>query len=163
MGDRKGDVRIYIISCFFFACTIGGGIFLSLYIFLPESESVTWHLIAGMILVAIPWISWFVIFLYRCIRPINVPFDEHRLNNGAIWTPKSSPAVTSPNGAKSPAHSPVGGGRERCVQFGPVVEMGNGFHGDDGEGEEHHHNEDFVDHHESKEEHEIPTLIMVEH
>jgi hypothetical protein len=168
MGDRKGDVRMYVISIFFFACTIGGGIFLCIYIFLPDSEAVPAYLFTGMILVAIPWLSWFLIFIYRCIRPSNVQSDEHHHNNNrggnnnaaAIWTPKTTqtdvpPAVTSPSGAKSPVHSPGGG--ERRVQFGAVVEMGNGFGG--AGSEEHHHNED----HESKEEQEKPTLVMVEH
>lgn len=171
MGDRKGDVRIYVISCFFFACTIGGGIFLCMYIFLPDSESLPWYLFAGMALVAIPWLSWFLILIYRCIRPINVQFDEHHTNNygntGAIWTPKSpqtaATAVRSPRGTKSPSHSPIGGGGgERRVQFGTVVEVGDEFGG--GSEEEHHHNDDFVEHHESKKEQDIPqTLITVEH
>ncbi|MCH86731.1 hypothetical protein A2U01_0007591, partial [Trifolium medium] len=101
-----------------------------------------------MTLVAIPWLSWFLIFIYRCIRPLHVKSDEHHNNNNrggnnpAIWTPKATqtdvpPVVTSPSGAKSPVHSPGGG--ERHVQFGAVVEMGNGIGGG---GEEHHHNED---------------------
>ncbi|XP_013444066.2 uncharacterized protein [Medicago truncatula] len=93
---------------------------------------------SGMSLVAIPWLSWFLILIYRCIRPINVQFDEHHTNNygntGAIWTPKSpqtaATAVRSPRGTKSPSHSPVGGGGEECrVQFGTVVEMGDEFGG----------------------------------
>ncbi|CAI8608268.1 unnamed protein product [Vicia faba] len=159
MGDRKGDVRIYVISCFFFACTIGGGIFLCMYIFLPDSEAVPWYLFVGMALVAIPWLAWFTIFIYRCIGPNNV--QEHHNNNNhgksaAIWTPKS-PQATSP-GAKSPRDSLDGGDGERRVQLGAVVEMGNGG------GEENHNNENVVDdHHESKKEQEKPTLLMVEH
>ena len=154
MEDRKGDVRIYIISIFFFACTIGGGIFLCMYMFLPDSESISWYLFVGMTLVTIPWLSWFLIFIYRCFSPIHVKFDDHHNgnnNNGAIWTPKSPQKdVTSPCGAKSPVS---GGGGERSVQFGPVVEMGSGY-------EEQNHNEE---HHGSKEEQEIPTLVLVEH
>ncbi|CAK8560113.1 unnamed protein product [Lathyrus sativus] len=163
MGDRKGDLRIYVISCFFFACTIGGGIFLCMYIFLPDSEVVSWYLYVGMTLVAIPWLSWFIIFIYRCIRPINV--QEHRNNNNpgksaAIWTPKS-PQTTSPTGAKTAGgDSLMDGDGEGRVQFGAVVEMRNGSGG----GEENHNNENVVgDHHESKKEQEIPTLVTVEH
>ncbi|XP_058745297.1 uncharacterized protein LOC131618046 [Vicia villosa] len=159
MGDRKGDLRIYVISCFFFACTIGGGIFLCMYIFLPDSEAVSWYLFVGMAMVAIPWISWFTIFIYRCIRPSDV--QEHHNNNNhgkttTIWTPKS-PQTTSPGDAKSPGDSPDGGGGERRVQFGAVVEMG-----DVGEG--NHNNKNVVDdHHEYKIEQEKPPLVMVEH
>ncbi|KAE9600817.1 hypothetical protein Lalb_Chr13g0290981 [Lupinus albus] len=43
MGDRKGDTIIYIIYGFFFACIIGGGVFLCLYMIQPDdSESITW-------------------------------------------------------------------------------------------------------------------------
>ncbi|GAU26207.1 hypothetical protein TSUD_354290 [Trifolium subterraneum] len=163
MGDRKGDVRMYVISIFFFACTIGGGIFLCIYILLPDAEAVPAYLFAGMTLVAIPWLSWFLIFIYRCIRPHvghqNNNNNNRGGNNATIWTPKTTqtdvpPVVTSPSGVKSPVHSPGGG--ERHVQFGAVVEMGNGFGGGD---EEQHHNEDQW----SKEEQEKPTLVLVEH
>ncbi|CAL5195401.1 unnamed protein product [Lathyrus oleraceus] len=161
MGDRKGDHRIYVISCFFFGCTIGGGIFLCMYIFLPDIEALSCYLYVGMALVAIPWLSWFIIFIYRCIRPNNL--QEHHNNNNhgkttAIWTPKS-PQTTSPSGAKSAADSPIAGDEERRVQFGAVVEMGNGSDG----GEENHNENVVGDHQESKNELERPILVMVEH
>lgn len=139
MGERKGDLRIYVICCFFFACTIVGGIFLCMYIFLPDSESVTWYLFVGMALVAIPWLSWFIIFIYRCIGPVNA--QEHHNNSNhdksaAIWTPES-PQTTSPGDAKSPGDSPIHGGDEE-----------NRDNGD-------------VDDHESKNEQERPPFVMV--
>ncbi|KAG5042867.1 hypothetical protein JHK87_006782 [Glycine soja] len=36
MGDRKGDVRIYLISGLFLASTVGGGIFLCICCFKPK-------------------------------------------------------------------------------------------------------------------------------
>lgn len=168
MEDRKGDFRIYIISVFFLACTTGGGVFLCMYVLLPDSESIPWYLFAGMTLVAIPWFCWFFIFLYRCCRPINVQFDENHQNygKGTIGTPKSAMAtnVTSPRYAKSSDDSPVGGGGggERHVQFGAVVEMGDGFGG--GEQEQHLHNEENVADklHESNEGGQaVPSLVIV--
>ncbi|CAL0329534.1 unnamed protein product [Lupinus luteus] len=137
MGDRKGDTTIYIIYGFFFACIIGGGVFLCLYIIQPnDSESITWYVISGMTLVAIPWLFWFLIYLYRCFcfRPHDVQFVDE-----GSRSPKSSPKKTSNFNscdAKSPPHSPMEG-RERRVHFGVVVEME-----DDDDGQEHHHHED---------------------
>lgn len=129
-----------------------------MYILVPDSESVPWYPYAGMALVTIPWLSWFLIFLYRCCRPINVQyFDENHQNygKGTIGTPKSAMAtnVTSPRYAKSSDDSPVGGGGERHVQFGAVVEMGDGFGGG---GEQVQHLQ-----HESNEEQAVPSLVIV--
>uniref|UniRef100_A0A2C9VAF2 Uncharacterized protein n=1 Tax=Manihot esculenta TaxID=3983 RepID=A0A2C9VAF2_MANES len=69
--ERKGDPRFYLLSAFFFSCIVTGGLFLGLYIFLPPDETQPWYPIPGLILVAIPWIFWFLTYIYRCIRPKN--------------------------------------------------------------------------------------------
>ncbi|XP_027337031.1 uncharacterized protein LOC113850658 [Abrus precatorius] len=138
MGDRKGDVRVYLISGIFLACTIGGGIFLCMYIILPNSTFARFYLIAGMTLVAIPWFCWLLIYLYRCFDHINAKFDEHhdhgRYHNHDhedVRTPKHAPTTAVTNSCeKNPINSPVG--EDRHVHFGAVIEIDN-------EGQEHHH------------------------
>ncbi|XP_057458542.1 uncharacterized protein LOC130749237 [Lotus japonicus] len=166
MGDRKGDARIYVISVLFLACTIGGGVLLFVYIRAPDLESVTLYLIVGMTLVAIPWLFWLLIYMYRCFRPVNVQFDENHHNhigNSRKGSPKSglTTSVTSPYGVKSSDHSPASG--ERRVHFGAIVEMEDGF-GGGGCGLEDRCKGDaeMLQHHELKEEHAIPSLVLVE-
>ncbi|KAH1069232.1 hypothetical protein AAZX31_03G083000 [Glycine max] len=126
MGDRKGDVRIYLISGLFLASTVGGGIFLCMYIIYSNSEYVRYYLIAGMTLVAVPWWFWFLIFLYRCcFKPkVGQQFD----NRGKVGATKNcslTAVVTNPSGKKSPDEFLDDGGRH--VHFGAVVEMGSGI------------------------------------
>lgn len=160
MEDRKGDARIYLIYGLFLACTIGGGVFLYLYIVKSDSESTPWYAIAGMALVAIPWVLWFLIYLYRCFRPVDVQFGERQNHGKDTGTPKSALTTnaTNPSGAKSL----VGG--ERRVHFGEIVEMGHGFGDGGGGGQEQHHEDvlEKVQDHDSKEGKTIPSLVMVE-
>lgn len=89
--ERKGDPRFYLLSAFFFSCIVTGGLFLGLYIFLPPDETQPWYPIPGLILVAIPWIFWFLTYIYRCIRPKNAQIifanpsqDPHLVNPRCI-------------------------------------------------------------------------------
>lgn len=82
--ERKGDPRFYLLSAFFFSCIVTGGLFLGLYIFLPPDETQPWYPIPGLILVAIPWIFWFLTYIYRCIRP------KHATNHLCKSIPRST-------------------------------------------------------------------------
>lgn len=129
MGRRKDDVRVYVISVLFFACSSCGGILLCLYIFFPHSHAATatsssWLSIVGLTLVAIPWIVWFLIYLYRCLRP------GMTVNNNVAQLPFKSTeaaACSSADGGSqgsqffSPATNHNDG--ERHVRFGEVVVM----------------------------------------
>ncbi|XP_010269116.1 PREDICTED: uncharacterized protein LOC104605878 [Nelumbo nucifera] len=64
---RIGNICIWLISCFFLATITAGGVFLLLYIFFPETESTAWFPVAGMVLVSVPWLFWFLTLVYRCI------------------------------------------------------------------------------------------------
>nr|KYP34365.1 hypothetical protein KK1_044695 [Cajanus cajan] len=156
MGDRKGDVRIYLISGFFLACTIGGGVFLCMYIIHGDSKFVNFYLIAGMTLVAIPWLSWFLIYLYRCFKPMDGQFDQNHGKVAATPTCALTNVVTSPCEENSTVHFSNGGGNNH-VPSGAVVEMGNDA------GQEHHY-EEVAEKlpRGSKEEIAIPSLVMVE-
>ncbi|KAK7382751.1 hypothetical protein VNO80_01807 [Phaseolus coccineus] len=76
MGDRDGDgdVRIYLISGFFLACTLAGGVFLCVYVTYPDSTFI--YLVAGMTLVAIPWFFWLLIYIYRWCKPMPDQFGS---------------------------------------------------------------------------------------
>ncbi|KAK4593652.1 hypothetical protein RGQ29_017670 [Quercus rubra] len=117
MEARKEDVRIYIISFLFFSCIVCGGVFLSIYLFLPQSQSSAWYPIAGLILVGVPWLFWFLAYLYRCIRPSH---DQSEIN----YSRPSPPAVSATSEEECPFDSPGGGGGERRVHFGAVVVLG---------------------------------------
>ncbi|KAL5549639.1 hypothetical protein UlMin_004870 [Ulmus minor] len=122
MEQRKGDVRVYVVSGLFFSCIITGGVFLSLYIFLPETQTSNWYPIAGMVLVAIPWAFWFFTYVYRCFKPNQPPPQpENSIREAA---PSTVATTTMANPSTNEEHSPMGGG-ERRVQFGPVIVMGS--------------------------------------
>ncbi|KAF7844970.1 putative transmembrane protein [Senna tora] len=126
----------------------GGGILLCLYIFLPQGQSQSWFSILGLILAAIPWIVWFLIYLYHCFRPIVISSSSNNNNNNAQslfhGKPKLSStheaaatAIESPSarggGQGSSFRSSVGGldggDGERHVHFGDVVVVDGGSSG----------------------------------
>ncbi|EXB36696.1 hypothetical protein L484_016947 [Morus notabilis] len=141
MEQRKGDVRVYIVSGFFFSCIVSGGVFLGLYMFLPETQSSAWYPIAGMILVSVPWAFWFFTFLYRCFKPDHPPPQFDGSTRDPL-TANGSP-MTNPMASESPNGESPGGGGERRVQFGPAVVLG-------GQGEGHAGAATTRDHHEQE-------------
>ncbi|XP_050225023.1 uncharacterized protein LOC126674592 isoform X1 [Mercurialis annua] len=92
---RKGDARIYIVTAIFFSCIISGGVFLALYIFLPLHKSQPWFPTAGLILVAIPWFFWFLLYLYRCCSPKHTPCPPCKSIPGSEETEASAIAPTN--------------------------------------------------------------------
>lgn len=132
MDERKGDVRIYVVSILFFACIVAGGVLLCLYIFLPQTNSTSSYPVAGMILVGIPWAFWFLACLYRCCKPrADQQPDEYESNRGpSPPTVPASGATTAANTSneESPVNSPVGD--QRRVHFGAVIVLGNDECGD---------------------------------
>ncbi|KAF5735284.1 hypothetical protein HS088_TW15G00786 [Tripterygium wilfordii] len=123
MEEKRGDIRIYIITGFIFVCIVAGGIFLGLYIFLPVAESKSWYPIAGIVLVAIPWAFWFLMYIYRCCAPKNVQSQE-RSNMHRSAAPSTTTRTTNERlSVESPISSPDG---KRHVHFGAVVVLGTG-------------------------------------
>ncbi|KAB2595075.1 hypothetical protein D8674_030525 [Pyrus ussuriensis x Pyrus communis] len=131
MEEKKGDARVSVISGLFFVCIIAGGVFLFLYMLLPEEKTQPWYPFAGMVLVAIPWAFWIMTCLYRCFRPAGAMHtgDSGRYakagSSRAATIPTTSGALTVGNAssaADSSVHSPNG---DRRVQFAGVVVMGN--------------------------------------
>lgn len=93
---KAGDLCIWFVTCFFFLLILSGGIFLVLYITQPATNETGWLPVAGMALIAIPWIFWILTCLYRIVIPCYKP----------------QPA------AESQLHSP---GEGRRVRFGAAT------------------------------------------
>ncbi|KAH0451440.1 hypothetical protein IEQ34_018739 [Dendrobium chrysotoxum] len=108
---KAGDLCIWFITCFFFLLILSGGIFLVLYITQPETDETGWFPIVGMALIAIPWIFWILICLYRTVMP--------------CYKPPPTEAVAGP--AESQVYSPGGG---RRVTFGVATVIGTQDVGD---------------------------------
>ncbi|XP_022719629.1 uncharacterized protein LOC111277448 [Durio zibethinus] len=143
---RQGDDRIYIVTTVFFACIVAGGVFLGLYIFLPEAESALWYPVAGIILVGIPWIFWIGIYLYRCCVHGCCQSNGGNVNRvQSSLTKTQSYASTGPvarsmhssENDNSPLRSP--NGDHRHVHFGEVVVLGTRKYNQNDDGGESQH------------------------
>lgn len=131
MEERKGDARIYIISGFLFLSVVSGGILLGLYMFLPEKYSSNYYAVAGLILVGVPWIFWFLAYVYKCCSP---SYDEKRSLKGQVTRSNTASPVTPLRNAASPRAKPTSPTEEfrgeesnsgRRVHFGEVIVLGN--------------------------------------
>lgn len=58
---------IWIISVLLFICVFSGGALLVLYLCQPETSTTSWYPVVGILLVCLPWLFWFVTFLYRLL------------------------------------------------------------------------------------------------
>uniref|UniRef100_A0A7C9D698 Uncharacterized protein n=1 Tax=Opuntia streptacantha TaxID=393608 RepID=A0A7C9D698_OPUST len=58
---------IWIVSAFLFICVSSGGALLVLYLCQPETSTSSWYPVVGILLVCLPWLFWFVTFLYRLL------------------------------------------------------------------------------------------------
>ncbi|CAL1361905.1 unnamed protein product [Linum trigynum] len=64
MGKKQEDLVICFITIVLFVCIILGGIFLGMYLFLPPHRVRYWYPLAGIGLVSMPWLFWFITYLY---------------------------------------------------------------------------------------------------
>ncbi|XP_010278888.1 PREDICTED: uncharacterized protein LOC104612928 [Nelumbo nucifera] len=123
--ERKDDPRIYLVSCLFLVCIIGGGVFLTL----PVTKSTEWYPVAGLVLVAIPWAFWIVVFFYTCFNRNSGPPDDDieyyaakKGNHGEAAAPaiaaKAQTKATAASAESTPVDPPSGGSRN--VRFGDV-------------------------------------------
>ncbi|KAG7555612.1 hypothetical protein ISN44_As11g017290 [Arabidopsis suecica] len=146
MDQRKGDPRIYIVTFLFLSCILIGGVLLGLY--LVRSDPNPLFLQAGMLFVGVPWLFWFLAYVYSCVlkpciifiskSPIFVSksvtsFDPEKGDPEKNVNNKVPENVTSTSDP-APRNSPREG--EKHVQFGNVVVLG-----DDEEGKEEDQNE----------------------
>ncbi|XP_010492719.1 PREDICTED: uncharacterized protein LOC104770068 [Camelina sativa] len=137
MDQRKGDPRIYIVTLLFLSCILSGGVLLGLY--LVQSDPNPLFLQAGMFFVGVPWLFWFLAYVYSCVlKPCTVSVSKSVAN----YDPeKGDPAEKNVNNNTTPENvtatsvsdtatrnSPREG--EKHVQFGNVVVLGD----EEGEG-----------------------------
>ncbi|KAI5587718.1 hypothetical protein POPTR_005G066500v4 [Populus trichocarpa] len=61
----SGRLLIWFISFFMFITVAAGGSLLLLYLVLPSDPSRAWLPVAGIALVCLPWLFWFLTCIYR--------------------------------------------------------------------------------------------------
>ncbi|BFG30280.1 hypothetical protein CerSpe_165540 [Prunus speciosa] len=68
-AGAPGGSFICLISCFLFVSVVAGGGCLLMYMILPEPQTRDhyWLPIIGVALVCLPWVFWFLTFVYRFI------------------------------------------------------------------------------------------------
>ncbi|KAF8103019.1 hypothetical protein N665_0189s0068 [Sinapis alba] len=137
MDQRTGDPRIYIVTLLFLSCILSGGVLLGLYLLQPDPNPL--FLQAGMFFVGIPWLFWFLAYLYSCLlKPCVLSLsqsvasfdpekgkgeeEEEEKNNNKSFTEIATSSV-DPVAAVEPRNSPRDG--EKHVQFGNVVVLGD--------------------------------------
>ncbi|KZV21800.1 hypothetical protein F511_02958 [Dorcoceras hygrometricum] len=65
--DREGDIRVPLVSFLFCLCLITGGIFLALYVFVPNLSQ-PWYPVAAFALIGLPWLFWLLTYIYACMK-----------------------------------------------------------------------------------------------
>ncbi|CAH8380997.1 unnamed protein product [Eruca vesicaria subsp. sativa] len=137
MDQRTGDPRIYIVTLLFLSCILTGGVLLGLYLIQHDPNPL--FLEAGMFFVGIPWVFWFLAYLYSCLLKPCIIFclsksvstfddpekgkDEEEKNNKSITEIAMSDSHPVAAVEVEPRSSPGDG--EKHVQFGNVVVLGD--------------------------------------
>lgn len=67
MNEREGDLRVPLISFMLCICVLIGGIFLFLYLFVPNLSQ-PWFPAIALILIGFPWLLWLFTYMYTCIK-----------------------------------------------------------------------------------------------
>ncbi|WOL02356.1 hypothetical protein Cni_G11075 [Canna indica] len=101
-GDRSVSCCIWFTSCFFFLILLVGGALLVLYIALPDSPDTDWLPVAGMALVAIPWLFWILMCVYRYITRPKDDIERPPMRAAAV-APATGSGATYTNNAASAA------------------------------------------------------------
>lgn len=132
-GAGCTSIWLVIYSLLSISLAAGGGCLIA-YIFLPKSQSTSWLPFAGVTLVCVPWLFWFLTFLYRvilCVSGLRVSTDCEAGGGG-----KTSEGPNIVTAGAAPGKPPVGspGKQSRRVQFGDAVVAGNDQNGDHGAG-----------------------------
>ncbi|CAA3026776.1 uncharacterized protein LOC111383693 [Olea europaea subsp. europaea] len=125
--EKEGDFRVPLVSSLFCLCLTSGGIFLVLYVFFPNLSK-PWYPIAALALIGSPWLFWFLIYIYTCMK---VCCCGNRVDNGQISRrfPGSSQhgndstANSSRNGDYGTGGKSLQGGRESSVTSSKECEM----------------------------------------
>lgn len=125
MDQRKGDPRIYIVTLLFLSCIISGGVLLGLYLLLSDPNPL--FLQAGMVFVGVPWLFWFLAYVYSCVlKPCTVSVSKSVANfdpEKGQENKKIPEIATSASSDPAARNSPREG--EKHVQFGNVMVLGD--------------------------------------
>ncbi|KAL3832978.1 hypothetical protein ACJIZ3_007714 [Penstemon smallii] len=65
--ERERDLRVPLISSLLCLLVSAGGIFLVLYVYVPNLSQ-PWYPIAAFVLIGSPWIFWLFTYLYTCMK-----------------------------------------------------------------------------------------------
>lgn len=68
---RAGRAFIWLIASLLFVSVALGGGCLIMYMVLPDSDASSWLPIAGVTLVCLPWLFWFLTFVYRIVSRVS--------------------------------------------------------------------------------------------
>lgn len=141
---REGDIRVPLVSALFCLFVIAGGVFLILYVYLPENSQ-PWYPIVALLLIGSPWIFWFLTYIYTCIKAccrrgtrIEDRQSSKRAAPRAVST-NSAMNRTVSAGQSTKDNNNISTGPAPHVHFGEVVVMegdGDKNLGQDGGGEE---------------------------
>ncbi|XP_060217897.1 uncharacterized protein LOC132645131 [Lycium barbarum] len=142
MEERKGDLRVPLISSLFCLCVLTGGVLLVLYLFVPD-HSQPWFPAAGLILVGSPYIFWLLTYFYTCLKRCcfgdDSSVDNRQISrrtsrastlgkSGVARTDSKANSVTSNNsnindGKQASGHSQQDGGDASSTNSAKEIEM----------------------------------------
>ena len=66
-NPRSGCASMWLLCSVLFISIVAGGGCLIVYMILPKPQSTSWLPVAGVTLVCLPWLFWFLTFLYQVI------------------------------------------------------------------------------------------------
>lgn len=122
MEEERPDFRVPIISGLFFVSSITGGILLIIWLF-DNKDSQPWFPILALILISLPWVFWFLTYIYTFIKACFRGDGGRGVSRDVSRRPTTKRASSSSSVRDSSVDSPTG---KRQVQFGAVVVMDNG-------------------------------------
>lgn len=65
--ERQRDIRVPLISALLCLCVIAGGVFLIIYVYVPD-QAKSWYPIIALLLIGSPWIFWLLAYTYACMK-----------------------------------------------------------------------------------------------
>lgn len=65
--ERERDIRVPLISALFCLFVIAGGVFLIIYVYVPD-QAQPWYPVVALVLIGSPWIFWLLAYIYTCTK-----------------------------------------------------------------------------------------------
>ncbi|WOG95628.1 hypothetical protein DCAR_0414954 [Daucus carota subsp. sativus] len=80
-GERQRDFRVPLISALFCLFVIAGGVFLIIYVYVPD-QSKSWYPVVALLLIGSPWIFWLLAYTYAFMKAcIRARQDNHAVSS----------------------------------------------------------------------------------